>query len=308
MADALYDIIVAGVPHRVLETDAADVLDCKLNWGQTVKLSHAAAGELEERYDFAVTAETGPAARLAVALSFRGLRVGVIDLGSSPVLLQGPGQGRAATVLQLRERHQLGSLANASRFHVRAHTRAPAIAIHYGAVDAWAARQSTLLARASKVLCLEDRLWDVEGGAEFAAAAIEVAVSAGRKVVLICKDPDCVLRNRVSIRNLTENRVDYIVGEATIVQLLYDLEPTDSLVKKLRAVSAGALLWRHSLAPLILEGNIIGPTAANEMIDANTFWSMFLPQRLSVLLQSGAILSAMEQHRFKSARFRDQSN
>lgn len=297
MAEALYDIIAAGVPHRVLEikADGFDLADLKLSWDRTVKLDHRAVDEILERFEFDATAESGPAARLAVALSFRDLNVGVIDLGSIPVSLRIPYQNRTAPIFHSAGNRQLGKMANACRLHFKARTGSTATAIHYGAVDSHAGKQSAMLVRASKVLCLEDRLWDVEGGAKFAAAAIDVALSAGRKVVLLCKDSDCVFRNRVSIRNLTENRIDFVVGEATTAQLLYDLERIDSLVQKFRMFSTGTLLWRHSLAPLVLEGNIIGPTDTGEMVDRTNFWNTFLPMRMGALIRTGTILNPAEQ-------------
>ncbi len=62
------------------------------------------------------------------------------------------------------------------------------------------------MVRSSKILCVEDRLWDVPGGSDFAERLSQIANSAGRSTMLLLSDPDCAFRNREALKAFASAR------------------------------------------------------------------------------------------------------
>jgi hypothetical protein len=279
MADAIYDFMAAGVPHSVAQVSVSDLEIESLGFphGRVTLLNEVQCDQLRCKFEFHSRSETGVAAKLAVDLACLDARVAVLDLGSPPPVRQFQqvsvaGAGDAA----LWHNHK-SSTAAASRFVFNAPNGVTATAIFYGSVDSLGLRHSAMASRSAKILCLEDRLWDVAGGAKFAAMAIDVAHAAGRKTMLVCHDSECVFRNRDSMRSVSDIGIDYLVGDSAAVLYLHGLSRLDSLVPRLRAASTKVILWRSSHAPLILEQEIASWTQAIGSISAAEFWRSFLP-------------------------------
>jgi hypothetical protein len=283
MADAIYNFIAAGVPHRVSQVNLSDAEFESLGFlsGRVTILSDRQLSQLENRFEYQTSAESGVAVRLAVDLACLGSQVAVLDLGSMPTVIQFPRELDSSSLNSMSWHANQSNTAKACRYIFYTQSRAAATAIYYGSVDSLGMRHSTMAGRSSKILCLEDRLWDVVGGAKFAAMAIDVAKSAGRTTMLVCKDSECVFRNRDAIRNISDKGIDYLVGDSEAVLLLHKLNRLDSLVPRLRALSVKAILWRSSHAPLIIEEEIAGWTQAIGKISAAEFWTSFLPACVS---------------------------
>ena len=291
MHDAIYDIISAGVPHRVCETaiEEADLPALGLAKGRTVPLGAAAGRAMRHRFGFATSAETGPAVRISVELACRGLQVGILDLSAKSAVINLPPRGSngagcdfAGSVTELNTIH-------ACRFLFTTPDRALSAAFHYGAVKDEDCRQSALKVRAAKLFCIEDRLWDVEGGARFAAMAVDMARNAGRTVVLLCKDADCVFRNRREMRALAESGIAVVAGEAQALLLLLDFQRLDSLIPKLRGLGCGAVIWRENHPPLVFDREVLDLPANGNIPTAQAFWDEVLPLWIAGLSRRGSL-------------------
>jgi hypothetical protein len=279
MADAIYDFIAAGVPHSVAQVHVSDSEFGSLGFscGRVTVISELQCEQLKRQFKFQTQSDSGVAVKLAVDLACVDARVAVLDLGSQPPFKQFL-QNPVVNPAEDRDWHVSESkTASATRFIFTSTSGMIATAIYYGSVDSLGLRQSAMSGRSTKILCLEDRLWDVEGGAKYASIAIDVARSAGRKTMLVCQDSECVFRNRDAMRSLSDKGIDYLVGDSEAVLHLHGLNRLDSLVPRLRALSTKAILWRGSHAPLVVEREIENCSRANGKISAVEFWTIFLP-------------------------------
>jgi hypothetical protein len=296
MADSIYDFIAAGVPHSVSQVEISEAEFEKLGFsaGCVTPLGKSEFDQVKHLFQFRTKAESGAAVKLAVDLACMNSRVAVLDLGSPPPVIQFP-QKINTDSDDLGSWHaNTSSTANACRLNFNGPNGLRATAINYGSVDSLGLRHSAMAARSTKVLCLEDRLWDVADGAKFATMAIDVARSAGRKTMLVCKDSECIFRNKEAIRSISDKGIDCVVGESEPILLLHNLNRLDSLVPRLRALNTNAILWRGSHPPLVIQKGNASCTKSIGQITSENFWSSFLPDCLS------RISSDQELHAFSN--------
>jgi hypothetical protein len=287
MPDALHDIAAIGVPHKMLRASVseANLASLGLANGLTLAWSSAASDQAERRFGFAVSQEIGNAARLAMELAGLGCSAAMLDPCSAPVLTAMPQRGNAAVLAPGSARRFAFSAANGS-----------AAAFHYGVIEANAGRQTALLARSARLVCIEDRMWDVENGPAFVRLVIEMARKAGRKTVLLCQDNECIFRNHQAMRSVSDSGIDYLVGEAETLLLLHRVQRLDSLVPRLRSLHRGAILWRDAHVPIVMENDaVLEWSGLIEAMPSTVFWQSFAPVCLAELARSGSLQAFMTQ-------------
>lgn len=114
------------------------------------------------------------------------------------------------------------------------------------------ALESVLLCRSAKLLCLEDRIFDVPGGAEFGRRAADAACRAGRKVALLCHSPRSVFNNRLRIFEELALMIDVLIGEPRAILPLYNFHRIDTLVPRLARDEIGLIMNRSAyLTPTV---------------------------------------------------------
>jgi len=159
----------------------------------------------------------------------------------------------------------------------------------YGCVTAGRARLSAVLAGSANLLCLEDSLWDVQGGAQLAQAMVAAAQRAGRRTALLCRDPEVVHRNRSEIRRLADRHIDFLMGEVQALVALYDYQRLDSLIPRLRVLERGGVVWRPNHPPLVFDGDILAWRKCEPLPTAAEFWSAVLPEYLVEIARTGSL-------------------
>lgn len=297
MAHALRDFISVGVPHRVIKSDVtADLLEeFGLEHGRTCQLNASAADRLRMLLKHAGSAEAGPGAKLAVQLSIRGSRVGILDLGQQQQVLKLFQFGEASTERPVDLYQKLPRTASACRFILSAPGKPVASAIHYGSISGLVTSQSSLMVRSTKILCVEDRLWDVDGGAGFAEKVSRIAHAAGRRTMLLFSDADCSFRNRVAIKAFASANVDLLAGESEAVLMAYGLQRLDSLVPQIRRQGKKAILRRTAHEPLVLDGSVREWATLPVHTHGAYFWNSFLPTLIEEFAMTGRLDSMADQ-------------
>lgn len=289
MKNALFDVLALGVPHLHCEgpVRASGALRREANGCCPLEASDAGrrlAGE-----DLRVAVEPGAAAAVAQ---------GVTELGAGAAYL-GCGARRAAGsrlsgVPALEGVHVLPDMQPASLHDAhRLSLTDPAAHFiglrRYGRIAAGDVRSRAILAGSARLLCLEDCLWDVEGGPHLAEAMVAVAGRAGRRTALFCRDAETVHRNRAEIRRLADSRIDFLVGEVQALVALYDYQRLDSLIPRLRALDRGGVVWRPNHPPLVFGGEMLAWRRCAPPPAAAAFWREVLPEYLVEIARTGSL-------------------
>jgi hypothetical protein len=290
MNEALFDMIAAGVPHRDMRARVADAdLDrFGISKGYTTAVDAITAVRLRDEFDFESAAEVGIAGRQAIEMACLGKKIGIVDRDPAREVSGSPYLKFANSVTGLFPEEHLGS-ASACYFTFTTPDGRTSHAFYYGGVDGGDIRLSALAARSARILCVEDRLWDIENGDGFASHAIEAARAAGRATVLLCKDAECIDRNRAAMKAIADASIDVIAGEAQAVLALHHFQRLDSLVPLIRAHGQRAIIWREKHPPLIFSGELLATHSDAGPVTSTEFWTAFLPRRLAAFAESGSL-------------------
>lgn len=297
MAHALRDFISVGVPHRVIRSSATDELleEFGLVPGRTSRVSARTANRLQAMLtDATGTAEAGAGAKLAVHLSIRRSRVGILDLEQQEQVLRPFQFGEPSSERPVELFERLPKPAAACRVILSAPGKPAATAIHYGSINGMITSESSLMVRSTRILCVEDRLWDVDGGPAFAEKVSRLARAAGRRTMLLLSDPDCSFRNQEAMKAFATAHVDLLAGEAEAALMVYGLQRLDSLVPHIRRQDKKAILRRAAHAPLVLDGTVRERPILPVHTHGSYFWSAFLPALVEVFGATGRLESAVD--------------
>ncbi|MDX8437742.1 hypothetical protein RFN25_30530 [Mesorhizobium abyssinicae] len=140
--------------------------------------------------------------------------------------------------------------------------------------------RSVLLCTSAKLLCIEDRIFDLTGGAELARWAANAASRAGRKVALLCHDTQSVYRNQQRIIGEIGLRIGILIGEPRSILPIYDFHRIDSLVPRLAREEIALIMNRMTYPPLVLgpDGELV---LGDACVSEEDFWSVFAPAELN---------------------------
>lgn len=289
MMNAVFDILVLGLPHlhsRGTVTGAVRSPAAQVNGGALVA---GDADVIEAARDIRVEPEPGVGAALAAGMAQRGLRAAWLDCGQHASERSAlDGLPAPAGVHRLPPLQAEGA-ADAHRYSLTDAEAGYTSLCRYGAVDPARARQAAMLAGSAKLLCLEDTLWDMQGGAHLAEVMIAAAHRAGRRVALACRDAEAVHRNRAAIRRLADTRIDFLVGEVQALVALYDFQRLDSLMPHLRLLGRGGVVWRPSHPPLVFDGDSLSWRKCETPPTAGAFWASVLPEYLAEIARTGTL-------------------
>ena len=138
---------------------------------------------------------------------------------------------------------------------------------------------------ASKLHCFDDRLFEMEGGADFVRAHVPTARHAGRITGPACTSLPAVFFNRQRIFESFGGYFDFVVGEPAAVLSLFGLKRIDTLIPRLSFGGTGLALHRVDHPPLLLRPGTGGVEAGKSPISREAFWSEFVPSAFEAFLE-----------------------
>lgn len=138
-----------------------------------------------------------------------------------------------------------------------------------------------------KLLCLEDRLFDREGGCDFVRSSVAAARRAGRMTALLCTDLQTVFTKRQEIAASFGGAFDIVVGKPAEVLTLFGVKRIDTLVPKLAQLGTGLILHRIDFPPIHLRPRGTSAKLGDAPISATSFWSQFVPAAFDELTRPG---------------------
>ncbi|MCG6857098.1 MAG: hypothetical protein LJE67_03440 [Salaquimonas sp.] len=137
---------------------------------------------------------------------------------------------------------------------------------------------------ASKLHCLDDRLFDLDGGAEYVKTYASTARRAGRITGLLCTNLSTVFSNRQEIFDSFIGSPDFVVGEPVAVLSLFSLKRIDTLIPRLIHRGEGLALHRVDHPSIFVRPGNNDVETDNDPISREEFWSQFVPSALEAFL------------------------
>ena len=130
---------------------------------------------------------------------------------------------------------------------------------------------------ASRLHCLDDRLFDGEGAAEFARSYVATARRAGRMAGLVCTNLPTVFFRRQEVIDAFGGHFDFVIGEPAEVLSLFGLKRIDTLVPAMAYRNIGLVLHRRDYPSIFLKPGGGNTEIGDTPISRETFWSEFAP-------------------------------
>ena len=137
-----------------------------------------------------------------------------------------------------------------------------------------------MLGVAAKLNCLEDRLFELDGGAGFVRTYVSAARRAGRMTGLVCTNLPTTFFKRQQIIDVFEGEFDFVVGKPVAVLSLFGFKRIDSLIPRLIHRGADIVLHRVGHPSLFMRPGSTNPRIGEAPISRDTFWSQFVPSAL----------------------------
>ena len=141
---------------------------------------------------------------------------------------------------------------------------------------------------AAKLLCLDDRLFNLTGGTELAGLSVSTARRARRTTALLCADLRSTFTNRQAIIDSIGGSLDYVVGEPPAVLSLFGLSRVDTLVPRLIQLGIGLVLHRIDYPSILVRPESSAIETGDAPVSREAFWSQFVPSAFDELLMTGS--------------------
>lgn len=144
--------------------------------------------------------------------------------------------------------------------------------------------EARVLSAAAKLLCVEDALFDTEGGSQVARDSIASARRAGRTIVVLCTDQITVFRKRREIWEAIGQAAPIVAGEPRAVLPLFAVMRIDTLVQEVMRSGTGLVIHRAPYPSILVRPGGKTVETSGRAISSQAFWSEFLPGGLDKYL------------------------